>query len=112
LTPASARLRTDRYVFAGRHRKCAGYQACDTGEQDIFSICACGRDSYDEDGRGDDAIVCSKNGSAQPSDAFRSVYFTMSHDWASVGVGHISRIATFQMSSNVSLLNRTSSRNH
>ena len=43
--PLSIRLRTDRYVFSGRHRKCAGHQAGDTGEQNVFSKSACGRDT-------------------------------------------------------------------
>ena len=68
-------LRTDRDIFARRHRHRAGDQAGDARQQDVALGGGGGGDAQDQAGGRDDAVIGAQHGGAQPSDALDQMMF-------------------------------------
>ena len=58
------RLRTDRYILAGRHRHGTSDKACDACDQDALGVRPCRGYAQDEACSGNYAVVCAKNSRA------------------------------------------------
>jgi hypothetical protein len=70
-------LRADGDVFAGRHRKCAGYGPGNTRQENVLSHGARCGDTDDQAGGRNDSVVRTENGGAEPARATRSMTFMM-----------------------------------
>lgn len=62
-------LRTDRYIFAGRHRHRTRDQSCDPRHKHVVCCRRGGGDAHDRAGSRNDAVIGAQYGRAQPTDA-------------------------------------------
>ena len=75
--PFGIGLRADRDIFARRHGHCARHQTRNAGNEDRRSRRTRSRDTHDEAGGGDNAVIGTKHGSTQPADPCDEMGFAM-----------------------------------
>jgi hypothetical protein len=75
-------LGTDRNIFARGHRHRARHQAGHAGDQHAAAAGISGGHAHDQTGGGDDAVIGTEDGGAQPANAVGAVVFGVFHEVA------------------------------